>query len=125
MDSKPANLQGLTTTGILFYNAVLSMPALAVALTISREPWHLLQFPDLHSRGFRVFLRFAPSLREEYIKRTYQSVRILPFEPPPPPPPHTHKNTPGVKILHQFFETPQPRLQGIVPPHTLLQNPKP
>jgi len=54
--------QGLTTTGILFYNAVLSMPALAVALTISREPWHLLQFPDLHSRGFRATLMLSCAL---------------------------------------------------------------
>ena len=46
--------QGLTTTGLLFYNAALSMPALALAMAVSREPWELLQFPDLHSRNFRV-----------------------------------------------------------------------
>lgn len=52
--------QGLTTTGILFYNAVLSMPALALALAVSKEPWHLLTFPDLYSKSFRVspFLHF-------------------------------------------------------------------
>lgn len=46
--------QGLTTTGILFYNAALSMPALMLALAISKEPLNLLLFPDLYSKSFRV-----------------------------------------------------------------------
>lgn len=47
-------VQGLTTTGLLFYNALLSIPMLAFALAMSPEPWRLLDFPDLHSRSFRV-----------------------------------------------------------------------
>lgn len=53
--------QGLTTTGILFYNAALSMPALALALAISQEPRHLVLFPDLYSRSFRVSFKIKLS----------------------------------------------------------------
>lgn len=54
MVKRSPGTQGLTTTGLLFYNATLSMPALALALAISGEPQQLARFPDLHSRGFRV-----------------------------------------------------------------------
>ena len=46
--------QGLTTTGLLFYNAILSLPLLAAALVLSREPAGMLAFLGYRSMGFRV-----------------------------------------------------------------------
>ena len=45
---------GLTTTGLLFYNAALSLPILGVALAASREPAGIIAYPDSDSWGFRV-----------------------------------------------------------------------
>ena len=45
---------GLTTTGLLFYNSALSLPLLAAALAVSREPAGVLAFPQLHSITFQV-----------------------------------------------------------------------
>jgi hypothetical protein len=45
---------GLTTTGLLFYNAALSLPLLGVAVAVSPEPAGFLAYPDAASRGFRV-----------------------------------------------------------------------
>lgn len=45
---------GLTTTGLLFYNAALSLPLLAAAVAVSPEPAGFLAYPDAASRGFRV-----------------------------------------------------------------------
>ena len=45
---------GLTTTGLLFYNAALSLPILGVALAASREPAGIIAYPDADSWGFRV-----------------------------------------------------------------------
>lgn len=47
-------LQGLTTTGLLFYNAVLSLPLLTIALLLSRESAGMLAFTQYRSLGFRV-----------------------------------------------------------------------
>lgn len=57
MVKKSPATQGLTTTGLLFYNAVLSMPALALALVVSGEAVQLAKFPDMHRQSFRVWLR--------------------------------------------------------------------
>ena len=46
--------QGLSTTGLLFYNATLSLPLLAVALAVSWEPGGILAFQGYSSPGFRV-----------------------------------------------------------------------
>ena len=45
---------GLTTTGLLFYNAALSLPILGIALAASNEPAGIAAYPDAHSWGFRV-----------------------------------------------------------------------
>lgn len=45
---------GLTTTGLLFYNAALSLPILGVALAVSNEPAGIVVYPDAGSWGFRV-----------------------------------------------------------------------
>ncbi len=45
---------GLTTTGLLFYNAALSLPILGVALAASKEPAGIIAYPDSDSWGFRV-----------------------------------------------------------------------
>ncbi len=45
---------GLTTTGLLFYNAALSLPILGVALAASNEPAGIAAYPDAGSWGFRV-----------------------------------------------------------------------
>ncbi|CAK0772874.1 hypothetical protein CVIRNUC_004008 [Coccomyxa viridis] len=47
---------GLTTTGLLFYNAALSLPILGVALAASKEPAGIIAYPDSDSWGFRVVL---------------------------------------------------------------------
>lgn len=54
---------GLTTTGLLFYNAALSLPLLAVAVAVSPEPAGVLAYPDSASRGFRVRCYSLPALR--------------------------------------------------------------
>lgn len=46
--------QGLTTTGLLFYNASLSLPLLAGALALSREPAGILRYEGYHVMGLRV-----------------------------------------------------------------------
>lgn len=46
--------QGLSATGLLFYNAALSIPALGLALLVTREPWQIRYYPLFHARGFRV-----------------------------------------------------------------------
>ena len=48
--------QGLTTTGLLFYNAVLSLPLLALALALSKEPAGMLAYVGYNDIGFRVGL---------------------------------------------------------------------
>ncbi len=45
---------GLTTTGLLFYNAALSLPILGVALAASSEPAGIIAYPDAGTWGFRV-----------------------------------------------------------------------
>ena len=45
---------GLSTTGLLFYNALLSLPLLAVSLAASPEPARILAFPGLMSPGLHV-----------------------------------------------------------------------
>lgn len=45
---------GLTTTGLLFYNAALSLPILGVALAVSSEPAGIAAYPDAGAWGFRV-----------------------------------------------------------------------
>ncbi len=51
--NSPAS-SGLTTTGLLFYNAALSLPLLGAAVALSGEPAGILAYPDKHSRGFQV-----------------------------------------------------------------------
>lgn len=53
---------GLTTTGLLFYNAALSLPLLAIAVAVSPEPAGVLAYPDSASRGFRVTLLLSTVL---------------------------------------------------------------
>jgi len=50
--NSPAS-SGLTTTGLLFYNAALSLPLLGGAVALSGEPAGILAYPDKHSRGFQ------------------------------------------------------------------------
>lgn len=50
--NSPAS-SGLTTTGLLFYNAALSLPLLGAAVALSAEPAGILAYPDKHSRGFQ------------------------------------------------------------------------
>ena len=50
--NSPAS-SGLTTTGLLFYNAALSLPLLGAAVAASGEPAGILAYPDKHSRGFQ------------------------------------------------------------------------
>jgi hypothetical protein len=50
--NSPAS-SGLTTTGLLFYNAALSLPLLGAAVALSGEPAGILAYPDKHSRGFQ------------------------------------------------------------------------
>lgn len=45
---------GLTTTGLLFYNAALSLPILGFAVAFSSEPAGIAAYPDAQSWGFRV-----------------------------------------------------------------------
>ena len=47
---------GLSTTGLLFYNALLSLPLLAVSLAASPEPARILAFPSLGSPSLQVHL---------------------------------------------------------------------
>lgn len=51
--NSPAS-SGMTTTGLLFYNAALSLPLLGAAVALSGEPAGILAYPDKHSRGFQV-----------------------------------------------------------------------
>ena len=45
---------GLTTTGLLGYNAALSLPLLTVALAVSNEPRQIRLYPGFRWRGFQV-----------------------------------------------------------------------
>ena len=45
---------GLSTTGLLSYNAALSLPMLGVALLLSREPRRMLLYPGFRWPGFQV-----------------------------------------------------------------------
>lgn len=45
---------GLSTTGMLFYNSTLSLPMLAAAVVYQGEPAGMLSFPRLHDRQFQV-----------------------------------------------------------------------
>jgi solute carrier family 35 len=45
---------GLTTTGLLFYNATLSLPLLGVAVLMSREPQGIVAYSLTWSRSFQV-----------------------------------------------------------------------
>ena len=54
--NSPAS-SGLTTTGLLFYNAAISLPLLGAAVALSAEPAGILAYPDKHSRGFQVCSR--------------------------------------------------------------------
>ncbi|KAK9820998.1 hypothetical protein WJX81_006546 [Elliptochloris bilobata] len=59
--NSPAS-SGLTTTGLLFYNAALSLPLLGAAVAVSAEPAGILAYPDKHSRGFQATLLAACAL---------------------------------------------------------------
>ena len=48
---------GLTTTGLLGYNAALSLPLLTAALAVSKEPRQLQLYPGFRWRGFQVWFR--------------------------------------------------------------------
>lgn len=45
---------GLSTTGLLGYNAALSLPMLAAALLLSREPSRMRVYPGFRWPGFQV-----------------------------------------------------------------------
>lgn len=62
--NSPAS-SGLTTTGLLFYNAALSLPLLGAAVALSGEPAGILAYPDKHSRGFQV--GFGPSRKNNVV----------------------------------------------------------
>ena len=49
-------LHSLSTTGLLFYNAALSLPLLAASLLASSEPRGILGFQGLLSPGLQVCL---------------------------------------------------------------------
>lgn len=44
---------GLTTTGLLGYNAALSLPLLTAALAISNEPRRIWSYPGFRWHGFQ------------------------------------------------------------------------
>ena len=54
MVKKSPAYQGLSSTGLLFYMATLSILPLTAALLLTREPWQLRYYPGFLSRGFRV-----------------------------------------------------------------------
>ena len=45
---------GLTTTGLLGYNAALSLPLLTAALALSNEPRQISLYPGFRWRGYQV-----------------------------------------------------------------------
>ena len=53
---------GLSTTGLLFYNALLSLPLLGIALAASPEPARILAFPALGSRSLQVRMQALAGL---------------------------------------------------------------
>ena len=73
MVKKVPGYQGLTSTGILFYTAGLSIPMLVAALLLTREPWHLKYYPNFFSHGFRV------STLDIYPHCVFRQVGFLPL----------------------------------------------
>lgn len=52
----------LTTTGLLFYNAALSVPMLAVAVAASDEPAIMRAYPLVNDKGFQMVLAASAAL---------------------------------------------------------------
>jgi solute carrier family 35 protein len=70
----PSN--GLSTTGMLFYNSTLSLPMLAAAVVFTGEPSRLLQYPRLHEPKFRLVLFLASALGLSINHSTFVCTRV-------------------------------------------------
>ncbi|KAK9808798.1 hypothetical protein WJX72_003877 [[Myrmecia] bisecta] len=67
---------GLTTTGLLFYNALLSLPLLAVALAISPEPQGIRIYPAKGNHGFQAVLVMSCALGLTINHSTFVCTRV-------------------------------------------------
>lgn len=66
----------LTTTGVLFYNAALSLPLLAVATAMSGEHSLIRQYPRLDDTGFRMTLAASAVLGLSINHSTFFCTRV-------------------------------------------------
>lgn len=61
---------GLTTTGLLGYNAALSLPLLTAALALSNEPRQISLYPGFRWRGYQVSSSLSCLVRMRLLIKT-------------------------------------------------------
>ncbi|KAL4524280.1 hypothetical protein Ndes2437B_g05062 [Nannochloris sp. 'desiccata'] len=67
---------GLSTTGMLFYNSTLSLPMLLMAMIYMGEPRAVLTYPQLYSPNFLLVLFLASALGLSINHSTFVCTRI-------------------------------------------------
>lgn len=67
---------GLSTTGMLFYNSTLSIPMLVLAVVIAGEPFGVAQYPLLMSRSFQLILLLGSALGMSINHSTFVCTRV-------------------------------------------------
>ena len=67
---------GLSTTGMLFYNSTLSLPLLLAATIVAGEPRRVALYPALMDRQFQVVLLLASALGLTINHSTFVCTRV-------------------------------------------------
>lgn len=67
---------GLSTTGMLFYNSTLSLPMLAAAVFLTGEPERMLRYPKLFQPRFQFVLFLASALGLTINHSTFVCTRV-------------------------------------------------
>eukprot|EP00887_Chlorella_sp_A99_P000588 scaffold17.g588.t1 len=67
---------GLSTTGMLFYNSSLSLPMLLAAVVAVGEPRRVFAYPDLGNRRFQLVLLLASALGLSINHSTFVCTRV-------------------------------------------------
>lgn len=67
---------GLSTTGMLFYNSTLSLPMLIIAVFLNGEPFAMLSYPQLFDIRFMLVLFLASALGLSINHSTFVCTRI-------------------------------------------------
>lgn len=67
---------GLSTTGMLFYNSTLSIPMLALAVVMAQEPFGVAEYPLLLSKKFQAVLLLGSALGMSINHSTFVCTRV-------------------------------------------------